>query len=145
MLDKIKKQLSMKYNINQNLSVFLSLYDKKWKLLWSKWIIESDKNAWEILETLYNLIKVESDNVIAILDILSEIKEISKKEDILSIDLKKQSLLVRWENNNSGIVLAGTSWIDNIKDALKDIKKKHKISGKAKIYSINTDRIIISN
>lgn len=140
MLDDIKKAIFAKYTKTDNKWLFLSTFDQNWLPKTSNWVINSDKELNELIETLYHwIIENQKDINNITIDIVTETQEIKDVKEIKNIPLQEYGILISSENK-SWVLLPNTQWVTNIQDALKLIKEKNSLWGNIKIFKFKTDR-----
>ncbi len=149
MLKSILNKIKEKYSLEEKKGIFVSVFDKNWKLLLSKWIVFSDKDIKTQLEWLYNwfLKDIEKKIKYIVIDIVRNIVQLNNTDDILSTNIKKYGIVIVWvDKDEAGVILPDMEGVADIKNALYLIKKKFDITDKKVIiYRFDTDRIVISN
>ena len=143
MLDKIKEAIFEKYQKTDNKWLFISAFDDKNILLMSNWVIISDKELEQLIETIYHGLVEKHTNIANILiDIVTETQEITDIKEVQSISLAEYGLiLTAW--TKTGVLLPDTSWILDIATALKTIKEKNWLEWNANITKFKTDRFSV--
>lgn len=143
MLDKIKEAIFKKYKKTDNKWLFISAFDDKNTLLMSNWVISSDKELEQLIDTIYHgLLKKYTNISNIIIDIVTEIQEVTDIKEVQTISLTEFWLvLTTWIK--AGILLPDTTWIIDIATALKTIKKKNWLEWNANITKFKTDRFSI--
>lgn len=147
MIDEIKKYIFQKYQQDEKKGVFFSGFDSKWKLIFSTWIITTEKSLEEVIDKLYKWIiqKHESKLDIIVIDIVDNIVNLSNPQDILSNDMKKYWFVLESNiDDNCWVLLPNTEWIADAKHALAVIKQKNNLSWKVSVYSISTTRFAVA-
>lgn len=141
MLDNIKKTIFQKYKKTDNKWIFISVFNND-ELLMSNWVVESDKELEQNLNTIYHWLVEKHQNVTnIIIDIVTEKQKINDITEIKNISLQEFWLILIWENK-SGVLLPNTKWINNISSALKSIKQKNWLWWNVTIMTFKTDRFV---
>ncbi len=143
MLDKIKEAIFKKYKKTDNKWLFISAFDNKSILLISSWVVSSDKELEQLIETIYHWLIEKYKNITNILiDIVTETQEVTDIKEIQAISLEEYWLiLTAWAK--TWILLPNTEWITDIATALKTIKEKNWLEWNANITKFQTDRFSI--
>ncbi len=143
MLDKIKEAIFKKYKKTDNKWLFISAFDDKNTLLMSNGVISSDKELEQLIDTIYHwLVEKHKDIANILVDVVSEIQEVTDMKEIQSISLAEYWLvLTAWAK--AGVLLPDTTGIINIAIALKTIKEKNWLEWNANITKFKTDRFSI--
>jgi len=145
MLDKIKKVLFESYGSDEEKWIFLSGYDDQQDLIISQWVLTSDLPVHELLDTIYEEIQSEIQDVIYVaIDIVSDIVQLEDSEDILHKDPQEFGFALVWEDDMSGVILPGVAWVADAKHALYHVKKKYGIEWNAEVFVFRTERLVVS-
>lgn len=145
MLEKIKKVLFESYGSEEEKGIFLSGYDDQQDLIISQWVLTSDLPLHELLDTIYEEIKSEIDNIVYVaVDIVSDIIQLEDSEDILHKDPQEFGFALVWEDDLSGVILPGVAGVADAKHALYHVKKKYGIEWNAEVFVFRTDRLVVS-
>ena len=146
MLEEIKKLIYSKYKPKDKIWLFFSLFDDKWKLLISNWVLTTDKTLEEMVNLLYNWIlkKQESKTKHIIIDIVNNIIEQKDINTFLNMDPKTNWVLLAettWEK--TWIILPNTKWITSMKQAVAWIKSKYQLQWDVTISTFTVDELIL--
>jgi hypothetical protein len=146
MLEEIKKLIYSKYKPEDKIWLFFSLFDDKWKLLISNWVLTTDKTLEEMVNLLYNwmLKKQESRTKHIIIDIVNEIVEQKDVATFLSMDPKTNWVLLvetTWEK--TWLILPNTKWISSMKQAVAWIKSKYQLQWDVTISTFTVNELIL--
>ena len=146
MLEEIKKLIYSKYKQEDKIWLFFSLFDDKWKLLISNWVLTTDKTLEEMVNLLYNWIlkKQESKTKHIIIDIVNNIIEQKDINTFLNMDPKTNWVLLAettWEK--TWIILPNTKWITSMKQAVAWIKSKYQLQWDVTISTFTVDELIL--
>lgn len=146
MLEEIKKLIYSKYKPEDKVWVFFSLFDGKWKLLISNWVLSTDKSLEEIINLLYNWIlkKQESQTKHIIIDIINSIIEQKDANAFLNMDPKTNWVLLaetNWEK--TWIILPNTKWVTSMKQAVAAIKSKYKLEWDVTISTFTVNELVL--
>jgi hypothetical protein len=144
-LERIKKQVSLKYELKDNKWFFVTWFDKNWIQLFSKWVLFTDKTLDNIINDLYYAFVEEYKNISTLVcDIVWEIIDSTDNEELLEVSPWEYGFAVVSENwEVSGVVLPDTEWIIDTKLVLYHIRKKTNIDWNIKVYNFETNRILI--
>ena len=147
MLEEIKKLIYSKYKPEDKIWLFFSLFDDKWKLLISNWVLTTDKTLEEMVNLLYNWIlkKQESKTKHIIIDIVNNIIEQKDINTFLNMDPKTNWVLLAettWEK--TWIILPNTKWITSMKQAVAWIKSKYQLQWDATISTFTVTELILN-
>lgn len=141
MLDRILTSVSSLYSLDTVTWVFLSCFDKNNFLLWSHGSLQTQKPLKDVLPILYGSLNTESISYVAI-DIVEDIKEHKDKESFLKLNMLSRGLFVlSWAK--SWVMLPATLGVNSSVEALSFIKQKYNISGRVRLFSFATKRIIV--
>lgn len=146
MLEEIKKLIYTKYKAEDKIWLFFSLFNDKWKLLISNWVLTTDKTLEDMINLLYNWIlkKQESKTKHIIIDIVNEIIEQKDVNTFLQMDPKTNWVLLAettWEK--TGLILPNTKWITSMKQAIAWIKQKYQLQWDVTISTFTVDELIM--
>ena len=146
MLEEIKKLIYTKYKAEDKIWLFFSLFNDKWKLLISNWVLTTDKTLEDMINLLYNWIlkKQESKTKHIIIDIVNEIVEQKDAAAFLNMDPKTNWVLLvetAWEK--TWIILPNTKWIDSMKQAIAWIKQKYQLQWDVTISTFTVNELIL--
>ncbi len=146
MLEEIKKLIYSKYKPEDKIWLFFSLFDDKWKLLISNWVLTTDKTLDEMVNLLYNWIlkKQEPKTKHIIIDIVNNIIEQKDINTFLNMDPKTNWVLlaeITWEK--TWIILPNTKWITSMKQAVAWIKSKYQLQWDVTISTFTVDELIL--
>ena len=146
MLEEIKKLIYSKYKPEDKIWLFFSLFDDKWKLLISNWVLTTDKTLEEMVNLLYNWIlkKQEPKTKHIIIDIVNNIIEQKDINTFLNMDPKTNWILLTettWEK--TWIILPNTKWITSMKQAVAWIKSKYQLQWDVTISTFTVDELIL--
>jgi len=142
MLDKILQQLSVLYTMTDASGIFLSLFDAKGELVYSQWTLQTTKSMEQLIPVLYNSLVWSNTVVSIVVDVVKDIVEQIDKEKFAWLDMSAVGICIVG-NWMSGVLLPWTIGIQSSKDALSALKKKYNVTGKIRLYSFATDRIIV--
>ena len=146
MLEEIKKLIYTKYKAEDKIWLFFSLFNDKWKLLISNWVLTTDKTLEDMINLLYNWIlkKQESKTKHIIIDIVNEIVEQKDAAAFLNMDPKTNwVLLAETTGDKTGIILPNTKWIDSMKQAIAWIKQKYQLQWDVTISTFTVNELIL--
>ena len=146
MLEEIKKLIYSKYKPEDKVWLFFSLFNDKWKLLISNWVLTTDKTLEDMINLLYNWIlkKQESKTKHIIIDIVNEIVEQKDAAAFLNMDPKTNwVLLAETTGDNTGLILPNTKWITSMKQAIAWIKQKYQLQWDVTISTFTVDELIL--
>ncbi len=146
MFELLKKKLFDKIKPEETKGLFLSVFDEKNNLLSSQGLLETDRPASQLIETLYNSVVLPLKNPKRIIcDIVSDFHEESDTQKILNTSMKEYGIFVEsLDGSKSGIILPDTVWVPDVKTALFMIKQKYQVGGQMKIFLVRTIRISVS-
>lgn len=143
MLDKILQQLSTSYTMTSISGIFLSLFDTKGELIVSQWTLETTKTMEQLIPVLYNALAWSTVFGSVVVDIVRDIVEYTDKEKFTWLDMSVYGICIVWDSS-SGVLLPWTVGIQSSKDALVALKRKYNVTGKIRLYSFTTNRVVIS-
>lgn len=146
MLEEIKKLIYSKYKPEDKIWLFFSLFDDKWKLLISNWVLTTDKTLEEMINLLYNwlLKKQESKTKHIIINIVNNIIEQKDAAAFLNMDPKVNWVLLAettWEK--TWVILPNMKWITSMKQAIAWIKSKYQLEWDVTISTFTVDELIL--
>ena len=146
MLEEIKKLIYSKYKPEDKIWLFFSLFDDKWNLLISNWVITTDKTLDEMINLLYNWIlkKQESQTKHIIIDVVNEITEQKDIAAFLNMDPKVNWVLLAettWEK--TGLMLPNMKWITSMKQAVAWIKSKYQLQWDVTISTFTVNELTL--
>ena len=147
MLEEIKKLIYSKYKAEDKIWLFFSLFDDKWNLITSNWVLTTDKPLEEMINLLYNWIikKQEAKAKHVIIDIVNEITEQKDVNAFLQMDPKTNWVLLaetKWEK--TWVMLPNVKWITSMKQAIAWIKSKYQLQWDATISTFTVTELILN-
>lgn len=146
MLEEIKKLIYSKYKPDDKLWIFFSLFDGKWKLLISNWVLTTDKTLEDIINLLYNWMikKEESKTEHIIIDVVNEITEQKDIASFLQMDPKTNwVLLVETQWEKTWVILPNTKWVTSMKQAIAWIKSKYQLQWDVTISTFTVNELVL--
>ena len=146
MLEEIKKLIYSKYKAEDKIWLFFSLFDDKWNLITSNWVLTTDKPLEEMINLLYNWIikKQEAKAKHVIIDIVNEITEQKDVNAFLQMDPKTNwVLLAETTWNKTWVMLPNMKWITSMKQAIAWIKSKYQLQWDATISTFTVTELIL--
>ena len=146
MLEEIKKLIYSKYKPDDKLWIFFSLFDGKWKLLISNWVLTTDKTLEDIINLLYNWMikKEESKTEHIIIDVINEITEQKDIASFLQMDPKTNwVLLVETQWWKTWVILPNTKWVTSMKQAIAWIKSKYQLQWDVTISTFTVNELVL--
>ena len=146
MLEEIKKLIYSKYKAEDKIWVFFSLFDEKWNLITSNWVLTTDKTLEEMINLLYNWIikKEETKAKHVIIDIVNEITEQKDVNAFLQMDPKTNwVLLSETKGDKTWVMLPNMRWITSMKQAIAWIKSKYQLQWDATISTFTVTELIL--
>ena len=146
MIEKIKELIYNKYKPEDKKWIFFSLFDEKWNLLISNWVLNTDKSLEDMINLLYNWIlkKHESKTKHIIIDIVNEIVEQKDVNSFLSMDPKINWVVLaetKWDK--TWIMLPKMKWVTSMKQVLAWIKSKYQLQWDVTISTFTVDELIL--
>jgi len=146
MLEEIKKLIYSKYKPEDKIWLFFSLFDEKWNLLISNWVLTTDKTLEEMINLLYKWIlsKQESKTKHIIIDVVNEIVEQKDVAVFLNMDTKVNWVLLAeatW--GKTGLILPNTKWITSMKQAVAWIKSKYQLQWDVTISTFTVTELVL--
>lgn len=139
MIDTVLDSVSAIRSLDDVCWVFVSTFDSDGQMLWSHGSLQPTKNLKETVTVLYTSLKPSVTHNICV-DIVWDIVEITRKDDLLSLDMQQYGLCVSaWDT--SGVMLPWTQGVADAAAALATIKNKHNLTGKVRIYKFTTQRV----
>ena len=146
MLEEIKKLIYSKYKPDDKFWIFFSLFDGKWKLLISNWVLTTDKTLEDIINLLYNWMikKEESKTEHIIIDVINEITEQKDIASFLQMDPKTNwVLLVETQWEKTWVILPNTKWVTSMKQAIAWIKSKYQLQWDVTISTFTVNELVL--
>jgi hypothetical protein len=140
-LEKLKQ-----IDLNKTWWVVISGFDKEDKLLFTKWIIFSDKTRKENLKNLYDQFVLPNKKVnLLVINFIENLEEITDPSILKSLDMKKYWIFIGDSSNKNGtFVLPNTKGVENFATAYKAIKQKITFSSpKVNVYRFTTKMFTI--
>lgn len=147
MLEEIKKLIYSKYKAEDKIWLFFSLFDDKWNLITSNWVLTTDKPLEEMINLLYNWIikKQEARTKHVIIDIVNEITEQKDVNAFLQMDPKTNwVLLAETTWNKTWVMLPNMKWITSMKQAIAWIKSKYQLQWDATISTFTVTELTLN-
>ena len=146
MLDEIKKLIYTKYKPEDKIWLFFSLFDGKWNLLISNWVLTTDKALEEMINLLYSWIlkKEESKTKHILIDVVNEVTEQKDINAFLNMDPKVNWILLAettWEK--TWLILPNTKWITSMKQAVAWIKSKYQLQWDVVISTFTVNELVL--
>jgi len=142
MIEKILHAIASSYALTDVRGVILSWFTLDGSLVASQWTLQTTKSIEQLVNILYNALGSSQDISSFAVDIVKDVIEQTDKEKFVWLDMSTYGICIV-ANGMSGIMLPWTTWIHSSKDALAAVKKKYTITGKVRLYSFTTDRILI--
>lgn len=149
MLEQIKRKLFEKYKTTETKWIYLSVFDVSGKMLFSRWVLMTDKTMDKLIENLYYAMiewkyKLEEIKIVLI-DVVWQIIE-STPEDIMNSSPKEYWFcMISIDKDKVWTILPDMIWVADSKNALFLMKNKFWIEGKVMIYKFKSERISITN
>ena len=146
MLEEIKKLIYSKYKPDDKFWIFFSLFDGKWKLLISNWVLTTDKTLEDIINLLYNWMikKEESKTEHIIIDVVNEITEQKDIASFLQMDPKTNwVLLAETQWWKTWVILPNTKWVTSMKQAIAWIKSKYQLQWDVTISTFTVNELVL--
>ena len=146
MLEEIKKLIYSKYKPEDKIWLFFSLFDDKWNLLVSNWVLTSDNSLEEMINLLYNWIlkKEESKTKHIIIDIVNNITEQKDVNTFLQMNPKANGVVlaeIKWDK--TWVILPNTKWITSMTQAIAWIKSKYQLQWDVAISTFTVNELIL--
>ena len=146
MLEEIKKLIYTTYKPEDNIWLFFSLFDDKWKLLISNGVLTTDKTLEEMINLLYNWIlkKHEAKTKHIIIDIVNEIVEQKDVAAFLNMDPKTNWVLLAettWDK--TWVMLPNIKWVTSMKQAVAWIKSKYQLQWDVTISTFTVNELTL--
>ena len=146
MLEEIKKLIYTKYKPEDKIWLFFSLFDEKWNLLISNWVLTSDKSLEETINLLYDWIikQQESNTKHIIIDVVNEITEQKDVAAFLNMDPKTNWILLaetQWDK--TWVMLPNMKWITSMKQAVAWIKSKYQLQWDVTISTFTVNELVL--
>ena len=146
MLEEIKKLIYSKYKPEDKIWLFFSLFDDKWNLLISNWVLTTDKTLEDMINLLYNwmLKKEESKTKHIIIDVVNEIVEQKDVAGFLNMDPKVNGVvLVETKWDKTWVILPNMKWITSMKQAIAWIKSKYQLQWDVTISTFTVNELVL--
>ena len=147
MLQEIKNLIYSKYKPEEKIWLFFSLFDAKWNLISSNWVLSTDKTLEELINLLYNgFIKKEEWKAKHV--ILSVVDKITKQTDIeqfLQMDTKTNWIVlteITWAK--TWVMLPNMKWIDSMTQAIAGIKAKYQLQWDVIISTFTVNELVLN-
>lgn len=146
MLEEIKKLIYSKYKAEDKIWVFFSLFDGKWNLLASNWVLTTDKTLEDLINLLYNWIlkKEEAKTKHVIIDVINQITQQQDVNTFLKMDPKTTWVLLaetKW--TKTWVMLPNMKWITTMTQALAWIKSKYQLQWDVTISTFTVDELTL--
>lgn len=146
MIEEIKKLIYSKYKPDDKIWLFFSLFDEKWNLLISNWVLTTDKTLDDLIKLLYNWIlkKEETKTKHIIIDVITSINEQTDVNTFLQMDPKVNWVIlweIKWEK--TWLMLPNIKWINTMSQAIAGIKAKYQLQWDVTISTFTVDEIIL--
>jgi len=146
MIEDIKKLIYSKYKPDDKIWLFFSLFDEKWNLLISNWVLTTDKTLDDLIKLLYNWIlkKEETKTKHIIIDVITSINEQTDVNAFLQMD-PKVNWVILWETKweKTWLMLPNIKWINTMSQAIAGIKTKYQLQWDVTISTFTVDEIIL--
>lgn len=146
MLEEIKKLIYSKHKPEDKIWLFFSLFDEKWNLLISNWVLTTDKTLEEMINLLYTWVlkKEESKTKHIIIDVVNEIVEQKDVAAFLNMDPKVNGvLLVETKWDKTWVILPNMKWITSMKQAIAWIKSKYQLQWDVTISTFTVNELVL--
>lgn len=146
MLEEIKKLIYNKYKAEDKIGLFFSLFDSKWNLITSNWVLTSDKSLEDTINLLYNWIikKEESKVKHIIIDMINEVTEQKDANAFLQMDPKTNwVLLAETQWDKTWVMLPNMKWITSMTQAVAWIKSKYQLQWDVAISTFTVTELIL--
>jgi len=147
MLEKIKKALFKEFNPEEKKGAFLSCYNESKQLLISQWVVSTNEPLRNTLESVYQTYVADYLKEIQYMavDVVVDIIEVVNPNDLPTFSPKEFGFaILDLEDEKSGVILPNTSWAEDVKSILFDLKQKYGIHGRAEIYAFRTQRVLFA-
>lgn len=145
MIEKLKDALEKKYKLRETKWLFVSGFDKDWKLQYSQWVVESDQPLEELIAQLYTkFVEPVQDTKVITLDVVTTLFEETNIAKIPTTTPKLYGFAIVDDTGDTWVILPWTKGVADAKHALYLIKEKYWVSGKVKIFVFTTDRILVT-
>ena len=146
MLEEIKKLIYSKYKAEDKIWVFFSLFDGKWNLLASNWVLTTDKTLEDLINLLYNWIlkKEDAKTKHVIIDVINQITQQQDVNTFLKMDPKTTWVLLaetKW--TKTWVMLPNMKWITTMTQALAWIKSKYQLQWDVTISTFTVDELTL--
>lgn len=139
----LKNVLFATHKPQDMVNFFVSLYDEKDILLASQWLLSATKPLAESLDLMMRgvLQQYESKTHTMVVDIATDVQE---ESDIAALLLRSPLeygiCLLSDDGSKSGVLLPGTAWVKDMKQAIQICQSKNQLPGKVVLYSFRTQR-----
>ncbi len=145
MLKKIQKEIFKEYKPVEKKWFFISWFNKKEKLIFSTWVLDTDKKLKQLTKDIYqSAIKKDiKKSQYILIDIVTQINKVSSKQ-VSKINPKKYGIAIRNKKKDTWTILPKTDGVADSKHAIKLIRDKYDIKWWVVVYRFTTDRKIIS-
>lgn len=146
MLDRIKKAIFATYNPEEKKGVFISGFSDDRELVFSEWVVHTDRPIREVIESLYeNFVQDQLTSFhFIVCDIVAELIDLPTTEEILQLDPAEYGfLVVSSDGEHTGVMLPNTQSVGDVKTALYNIQQKYGISGSVEVFAFRTERVVI--
>lgn len=145
MLQEIEKLVYSKYSPHDKIWLFISLFDAKWNLLASNWVLTTDKSLDELVKLLYDWVlkSQEPKTNHIIVDVVNEITEQKDVKAFLNMDPTVNWVLlseISWDK--TWIILPNTKWITSMKQAIAWIKSKYQLEWEVTISTFTVNELL---
>ena len=146
MLEEIKKLIYSKYKAEDKIWLFFSLFDDKWNLLASNWVLTTDKTLEDLINLLYNWIikKHEWKAKHVVIDAVNEINEQKDVNAFLQMDPKTYWVFLsetKWDK--TWVMLPNMKWITSMTQAVAGIKSKHQLQWDVTISTFTVNELVL--
>lgn len=142
MLDKILQQVSVSHPLTEISGIFLSLFGSNGELITSQWTLQTTKSMDQLIPVLYNALVWSSSVVSIVVDVVKDVIEQTDKQKFAWLDMSVFGICIVG-TGMSWVLLPWMIGIQSSKDALAALKKKYNVTGKIRLYSFTTDRIVV--
>lgn len=146
MLEEIKKLIYSKYNPEDRIWLFFSLFDDKWNILLSNWVLTTDRTVEDMVNLLYNWIlkKEISRTGYIIIDVVKEVTEQKDVNAFLNMDPKVNwVLLIETSWQKTWVILPNMKWVTSMKQAVAWIKSKYQLQWDVTISTFTVDELVL--
>ena len=146
MLEEIKKLIYSKYNPEDRIWLFFSLFDDKWNILLSNWVLTTDRTVEDMVNLLYNWIlkKEISRTGYIIIDVVKEVTEQKDVNAFLNMDPKVNwVLLIETSWQKTWVILPNMKWVTSMKQAVAWIKSKYQLQWDVTISTFTVNELVL--